>query len=137
MQVSMYICRPGKSCKMSSSGRFKVSKYPQNSVIRDKGRPKLFVLNIGVAWSTPQILFVYPQSTTLQPHFWILNPQFSIIQPQFSLINPQFSIFNTSSSIFGQKCGIFNSKCPQNSVIRDKGRPKLFVLNMGIAWENH
>ena len=66
------------------------------------------------------IMFLYPQTTTLQPHFRIINPLFSIIQPQFSLIYPQFSISKSSSSIFGIKCGIFDWNCPQNSRIFDK-----------------
>ena len=40
MKFEIDIHRPGKSCKMSSSGRFGVSKCPQNGVIRDKGEPK-------------------------------------------------------------------------------------------------
>ena len=41
--------RPGKSCKSSSSGKFRALQSPQNSVIRDKGEREKCALNVGVA----------------------------------------------------------------------------------------
>ena len=112
--------RPGKSCKLSSSGKFKALQCPQNSVIDDNGWTEIYVLNVGVAWWNPQILMAYPQFIALHPQFSILNASFSILLPQISLIQPQFCIFGSSSSILSQKNGIFYSKSPQNSVISNK-----------------
>ena len=112
--------RPGKSCELSSSGKFRALQCPSNSVIRDKGWTEICVSNGGVAWSNPQILSAYPQSIALHPQFWILNPPFSILLPKISFIQPQFSISNSSFFILSKKYGIFGSKSPQNSVISDK-----------------
>ena len=109
--------RPGKSCKLSSSEKFRISQCPQNSVIRDKVQRESSVLNVGVAWWNPHILITYPQSIALQPRFWIINAPFDILLPQISFIHPQFSIVNSDSSVLTQKCRIFDSKCPQNSLI--------------------
>ena len=92
--------RPGKSCKLSSSGKFRDLQCPQSSV----------------AWWNPQIVIAHSLSTGLHPQFWILNPLFSIILPQISLIHPQFTILNSSFSILSQKYGIFDWKCPQQNV---------------------
>ena len=112
--------RPGKSCKWSSSGKFRALQCPQNSVNCDTGWSKIYVLNVGVAWWNPQILMTSPQFIALHPQFSILNASFSILLPQISLIQPQFCIFGSSSSILSQKNGIFYSKSPQNSVISNK-----------------
>ena len=47
--------RPGKRCKISSSGKFREMECAQNSVINDKGSPEICVFNIGVVWWNPQI----------------------------------------------------------------------------------
>ena len=112
--------RSGKSCKSSSSGKFRCLQCPQNSVIHDKGWRDTCVLNVGVAWWNPQILIAYPQSTALNLQFQILNPPFSILLPQISFYQPQFSIFNSSSFNLSQKYGMFDSKCSQNRGILDK-----------------
>ena len=44
------LTRPGKSCKLSSSGKFRILQCPQNSVIRDKGQIEICIWNVGVAW---------------------------------------------------------------------------------------
>ena len=43
------VTRPGKSCKLSSSGKFRALQCPQNSVIRDNRSTKISALNVGVA----------------------------------------------------------------------------------------
>ena len=42
------VTRPGKSCKLSSSGKFRALQCPQNSVIRNKGRNGTCALNVVV-----------------------------------------------------------------------------------------
>ena len=91
--------RPGKSCKLSSSGKFRILQCPQNSVICDKERRETCVSNVGVALWNPQILMAYPQSIAVKPQFKILNPSFFILLPPISFIKPLFSIINSSSSI--------------------------------------
>ena len=59
--------RPGKSCKSSTSRKFRDLQCPQNSRI---------CVN-GVAWWNPQTLMVYPQPIALHPQFLILNALFS------------------------------------------------------------
>ena len=39
---------PEKSCKWSSSGKFRALQCPQNSVICDNGWTERYVLNVGV-----------------------------------------------------------------------------------------
>ena len=104
--------RPGKSCKSSLSGKFRILQCSQNSVIHNKGQRETSVLNVGVKWWNPQFLIAYPQSRALQPQFWMLYALFFIPLPQFSIVN-------SSSSILTQKNRIFDSKCPQNSMISD------------------
>ena len=102
-KICMAANRPGKSCKLSSSGKFRALQCPQNSVIPHIGWTEMYVLNVVVTWWNPQILMAYPQSKALHPQFLIINASFFILLPQFSLIQPQFSIFNPSSSILSQK----------------------------------
>ena len=40
------MARPGKSCKLSSSGKLGILQCPQNSVIRNKGQRETCVLNV-------------------------------------------------------------------------------------------
>ena len=112
--------RPGNSCKLSSSGKFKNLQCPQNSVIRDKGWPEIYTLNVGVAWWNHNILIANSQSIVFHPQVLPLNPLKSILLPEISFIKTQFSIFQSSTSILRQKCRILDSKCPQNSGISDK-----------------
>ena len=41
--------RPGKSCKLHSSGKFRILQCPQNSMIRVKGQRETCASNLGVA----------------------------------------------------------------------------------------
>ena len=41
-----YTPRPGKSCKLSSSSKFRILQCPQNSVIPDKGQRETCLLNV-------------------------------------------------------------------------------------------
>ena len=91
-----------------------------NSVICDKGWTEIWASNIGLAWSNPQILSVFPQSIALNPHFSFLNPPFSILLPQIFFIQPQFSLFNSSSSSTLKSTGYLAQKSPQNSMISNK-----------------
>ena len=116
----MDIGRPRKSCESSSRWKFRALQFTQNWVIRDKGWTEVCALDVGIIWSNPQILSVFPQSIALHPQFWILNTPFSIFPPQKSFIQPQLSILNSPFSILSKKYGIFGSKSPQNSVISDK-----------------
>ena len=43
LQISIEECRPGKSCKSSSSGKFSVLQCPQNSVIRDNEWTEIYI----------------------------------------------------------------------------------------------
>ena len=79
--VERGFARPGKGCKLSSSGKFCALQCPQKSVIRNNGWTEINVLNIGVAWWNPQILMAYPQFIALHPQFSILNALFSILLP--------------------------------------------------------
>ena len=112
--------RSGKSCKLSSSGKFRALQSPQNSGIFDKKWKEIRVLNVGVAWCNLQILNAYPQHITLHSQFLTQNPHFSIILPKIHFIQPQFSISNSSFFILSKKHGIFGSKSPQNRVSSDK-----------------
>ena len=46
---SPHIDSPGKSCKSSLSGKFRILQCPQNSVIRDEGQRETCASNLGVA----------------------------------------------------------------------------------------
>ena len=85
----MPFSRPGKSCKLSSSEKFRILQCPLNSV---REREK----------------HVY-QMLALQPQFLFLNPQFSILLSQIFFIQPRLSIVYSSSSILNKKCRIFDS----------------------------
>ena len=84
--------RPGKRCKLSPSGKSE-QQCPQNCVIRDKGSPEIWVLNVGVAWWNSQIWIANPHSSAFRPIFWILNNPFFILLPQrtFLKINHPYS----------------------------------------------
>ena len=107
------VLRPGKSCKLSTSVKFRDLECPQKNSQHRKTRNMCIDCWCGLGKSSN---LDYPSSMQ-RPPLSIWNSKSSILHPlpQISFLQPQFSILNSSSFILRQKYGIFDWKYPQNS----------------------
>ena len=96
IHTSIGTSRPGKSCKLSSSGKLRDLQCPQNGVSCDK---EICALIVGVAWWNRQIFIAHTQFTALHPQFWNLNPLFFIPKSPLSNLNSPSSTLLSYSSV--------------------------------------
>ena len=107
-KICMDHCRPGKSCKSSSSGKLRILQCPQNSLICVKRTKRNMCIECWCDMMESSNLDCLSLIQRLSTSICILNPQISILLPQISFSKPQFSIVNSSSSILTWMYRIFH-----------------------------